>query len=79
MIEWRGLRVCCLDAATRTIAPASQNGDECSVNAVCNYEIPFSAVSSIKRYLAFYQERVDTFSGLGQANGRKRLERVSSL
>ena len=37
------------------------NGDERLVNAVWSYEVPFPAVSSIKGYLAFYQDRVDFF------------------
>jgi uncharacterized protein (DUF427 family) len=34
-------------------------GGEKSVNAVWSYEDPFPAVAQIKRYVAFYPERVD--------------------
>ena len=34
-------------------------GGERSVNAVWSYEAPYSAVSEITEYLAFYPERVD--------------------
>ena len=34
-------------------------GAERSVNAVWTYEAPFSAVSAIREYLAFYPDRVD--------------------
>ncbi len=37
-------------------------GGERSVNAVWSYEAPFPAVSSIRDYLAFYPERVDTIT-----------------
>lgn len=37
------------------------NGDERLVNAVWSYDMPFPAVSSIRGYLAFYQDRVDLF------------------
>ena len=37
------------------------NGDERLVNAVWSYEMPFTAVSSISGYLAFYPDRVDFF------------------
>jgi uncharacterized protein (DUF427 family) len=35
-------------------------GGERSANAVWTYEAPFAAVTSIKDYLAFYPDRVDT-------------------
>ena len=35
-------------------------GGERSVNAVWTYEAPFAAVASIKDYVAFYRDRVDT-------------------
>ena len=35
--------------------------DERLVNAVWSYEQPFPAVSSIRGYIAFYQDRVDYF------------------
>jgi uncharacterized protein (DUF427 family) len=35
-------------------------GGERSVNAVWSYEAPYAAVTSIKDYLAFYPNRVDT-------------------
>jgi uncharacterized protein (DUF427 family) len=34
-------------------------GGERSINAVWSYEAPYSAVTPIKDYLAFYPERVD--------------------
>ena len=34
-------------------------GGERSVNAVWTYEAPYSAVSAIREYLAFYPDRVD--------------------
>lgn len=33
---------------------------ERSVNAVWSYEAPYTAVSAIREYLAFYPDRVDT-------------------
>ena len=38
-----------------------ENGDETLINAVWSYEMPFPAVSSIRDYLAFYQDRFDSF------------------
>jgi len=36
------------------------SGGERSVNAAWTYESPYSAVSTIREYLAFYPDRVDT-------------------